>query len=316
MRAVTFIAAHAYALRAQAKFISASAAANSHSHSRIPDVLHSPEIYETLKENYPPEEFVSWTLPAVVQNNLTIISSPVPAKNSTASAGYKLRRFQPYATAKAKRVKSPLRSPTLAPPRHRQRSSRPSALVEFVGQEHKQTKTSADVHPEPKKYIAGCPDCTCVADYVVAPTNKKVKIVEPKLLHAKLQKYSFCRWIARYLFCTVLNSDYWQAGSMYVVALPFVPVVSIDHFLPFSPMSALSALGVRLERVAFDLNPSLPIFFLALFYVSSLFPRGIISRDLYRRESLIVKTLARMFMVGFMLATKWLDDCAYHAKTL
>ena len=110
------IAAHAYALRAQAKFISASAAANSHSHSRIPDVVHSPEIYETLKENYPPKEFVSWTLPAVVQNNLTIISSPVPAKNSTASAGYKLRRFQPYATAKAKREKSPLRSPTLAPP--------------------------------------------------------------------------------------------------------------------------------------------------------------------------------------------------------
>ena len=90
------IAAHAYALRAQARFISASAAANSHSHSGIPDVVHSPEIYETLKENYPPEEFVSWTLPAVVQNNLTIISSPVPAKNSTASAGYKLRRFQPY----------------------------------------------------------------------------------------------------------------------------------------------------------------------------------------------------------------------------
>ena len=181
-----------------------------------------------------------------------------------------------WPTAKAKRVKSPLRSPTLAPPRHRQRSSRPGALVEFVGQEHKQTKTSADVHPEPKKYIAGYPDCTYVADYVVAPTNKKVKIVEPKLLHAKLQKYSFCRWIARYLFCTVLNSDHWQAGSMYVVALPFVPVVSIDQFLPFSPMGALSALGVRLERAASDLNPSLPIFFLALFYVSSLFPRGII----------------------------------------
>ena len=183
------IAAHAYALRAQARFISASAAANSHSHLRIPDVVHSSEIYETLKENYPPEDFVSWTLPAVVQNNLTIISSPVLAKNSTASAGYKLRRFQPYATAKAKRVKSPLGSRLyVAPPRHRQRSSRPGALVEFVGQEHKQTKTSADVHPEPKKYIAGYPDCTCVADYVVAPTNKKVKIVEPQLLHAKLQK--------------------------------------------------------------------------------------------------------------------------------
>ena len=103
---------------------------------------------------------------------------------------------------------------------------------------------------------------------------------------------------------------------MYVVALSFVPVVSIDHFLPFSPMSALSALGARLERAAFDLNPSLPIFFLALFYVSSLFPRGSIGRDLYRRESLIVKMSVRMFMVGFMLATKWLDDCTYHAKTL
>lgn len=294
MRAVNFIATHAYALRAQAKFI--ASAANSHSHSRIPDTLHSPEIYETRKENYPPEEFVSWTLPAVHQNNSTIISSPVPAKNSTVSAGFKIRRFQPYATAKAKRVKSSPRSPTLAPPRHRQRSSRPSALVEFVGQEHKQTKTSTAVHPGPRKYIAGCPDCNCVADYVVAPTNKKVKIVEPKLLYAKLQKYSFCRWIARYLSYTVLNSEYWEAGSI--------------------AMSALSALAVHLERIAFDLNPSLPIFFLTLFYVSSLFPRGIIGRDLYRRESLIVKTLARMFMVGFMLATKWLDDCAFHAKTL
>lgn len=81
-------------------------------------------------------------------------------------------------------------------------------------------------------------------------------------------------------------------------------------------MNVLSALAVRLERIAFFLKPSLPVFFLALFYVSSLFPRGIIGRDLYRRESLIVKTLNRMFMVGFMLATKWLDDCAYHAKTL
>jgi hypothetical protein len=233
MRAVTFIAVHAHALRAQAKFISASAAlacANSHSHSRISDILHSPQNYETPKENYPPEEFVSWTLPAVVQNNLTIISSPVPAKNSAASAEFKLRRFQPYATAKAKRVKSSYRSPTLAPPRHRQRSSRPSALVEFVEQGHKQTKTSADVHPGPKKYIAGCPDYSCVADYVVAPTNKKVKIVEPKLLHAKLQKYSFCRWIARYLFHTVLNSDYWQAGSMYVVLFTLFPLSPLIIF--------------------------------------------------------------------------------------
>ena len=83
MRAVTFIAAHAYALQAQARFISASAATDSHSHSRIPEVVHSPEIYKTLKENYLPTEFVSWTLPEVVQNNLTIIFSPVPMKNCT-----------------------------------------------------------------------------------------------------------------------------------------------------------------------------------------------------------------------------------------
>lgn len=233
MRAVNFIATHAYALRAQAKFI--ASAANSHSHSRIPDTLHSPEIYETRKENYPPEEFVSWTLPAVHQNNSTIISSPVPAKNSTVSAGFKIRRFQPYATAKAKRVKSSPRSPTLAPPRHRQRSSHPSALVEFVGQEHKQTKTSTAVHPGPRRYIAGCPDCNCVADYVVAPTNKKVKIVEPKLLYAKLQKYSFCRWIARYLSYTVLNSEYWEAGSMYVVLFALFPLSSLIVFCRLAP---------------------------------------------------------------------------------
>lgn len=233
MRAVNFISTHAYALRAQAKFISASAAlacANSHNHSRIPDILPSLQNYELRKENYPPEEFVPWTLPAVVQNNLTIISSPVPAKKSTASAGLKLRRFQPYATAKAKRVKSPLRSPTSVPPRRSRRSSRPSALVEFVGQEHKQTKTSADVHPGPQKYIAECPDCSRVADDVVAPINKKVKFVEPQLLHAKLQKYSFCRWMARYLVCTVLNSEYWQAGSMYVVLFPLFPLSSLIIF--------------------------------------------------------------------------------------
>jgi len=34
-------------------------------------------------------------------------------------------------------------------------------------------KRLADIHPEPKKYIAGCPECSCMADYVVAPPTKR-----------------------------------------------------------------------------------------------------------------------------------------------
>lgn len=63
----------------------------------------------------------------------------------------------------------------------------------------------------------------------------------------------------------------------------------------------------RLLVIIIHYRPEPTVIFLSLWYISCLFPQGLVSSGAFYGEDAI-ELMARIFLLGLTLANKWLDD--------
>ncbi|RDB23214.1 hypothetical protein Hypma_009627 [Hypsizygus marmoreus] len=109
--------------------------------------------------------------------------------------------------------------------------------------------------------------------------------IQEKIRHERTKLHPFAEWLSDHLHALLVVQD--RARPMLLCPVQEI-VIS------------------KLLDILVQYRPEASIVFLALWYLSRLFPQGLVSCYIFQEYS--TEIIARVFLLGLTFATKWLDD--------